>query len=1038
MDGNADNPRTPSPSPKRDRVLPSVEFTFSCSPSSAGGAITPTSSVDQSSPRLRGSDRRSITPTAQSLFETLRLSEHVKPQEAEESSVDYTEQAQRVFGLSPTPKSLATTYRDLHNATPSPAGPSSRRPDQQSRASTPASPLEDVKSNLTNLNLEGSKHTAANASDKIHHELVFTDHVAVDSDDNATHDDSEHGHSDDDDDEDDDDDTSRYNVRQEELPRAPIYDIQLQNALRNIRGQLAGLAQQLGRRRELVSDSTTMLHQLYEQALKASRFAYPATRTVGFIGDSGMGKSSLINSILDQEGLARSSGDGAACTTVVTEFRSINDQHPQNYTVEADFMDKSEIRELLEELLSSVRKYYTDAFREVQVSEEKEDIKAAALRAWETLRSLFPHQKGFDLEFLSKEGEESVETVLTTLQEWAMAGLDHRPGGRDNLRYSVVARHADECMEQLDNLMADPKDSKRPALWPFVKLIRVYLRSPVLRTGLVLADLPGFRDLNYARVRATERYLRHSCDEVFVVSSILRCTTDQSIGDIIQRCARDQPIRIVCTRSEDVDAKETARSSSIDDAARIRNMDSRIERLESRIRSTRSRRRRASGSRGQSLAAEETDLSDQKDALQLELNRFLITRRNTQVTDSLLAAWGSNARVFCVSNKLYADHRFNDIEEANGYRALSGITELRRYCQSVPADAQFRATVAYIKNDVPALLGSIHQWVLAGSSGITVARAELLRGVLVKAETTLERNILSQDSEVRRAQGTVKQLFNSDITRLIQKSRSDWCNSAVNASREWALWHHMTYAAFCRNYGSHQTGKQPYRCWNEEILGSARDWLILAWDVVLSQLEGHAEGFEKGLSRLFREVCESIAKHQDLAPESLQNLLSNIRTRQRCLEEAVRSSFHDLVYTTEKVKADTIHGHSSSYIAGVMRPVYNICQEQYGTGSDSRRKGTMNRSLSSPTLFMQFASNIAEDYHRILNQTFDELDQRLRDEIANITRDLRASVTVEGEVSEAGQNLRHADKVKEKVEEIRIVLDHAQMTARELAEGMAS
>lgn len=121
------------------------------------------------------------------------------------------------------------------------------------------------------------------------------------------------------------------------------------------------------------------------------------------------------------------------------------------------------------------------------------------------------------------------------------------------------------------------------------------------------------------------------------------------------------------------------------------------------------------------------------------LNRFLITRRNTQVTDSLLAAWGSNARVFCVSNKLYADHRFNDIEEANGYRALSGITELRRYCQSVPADAQFRATVAYIKNDVPALLGSINQWVLAGSSGITVARAELLRGVLVEAETTLGR-----------------------------------------------------------------------------------------------------------------------------------------------------------------------------------------------------------------------------------------------------------------------------------------------------------
>ncbi|RAH84267.1 hypothetical protein BO86DRAFT_397134 [Aspergillus japonicus CBS 114.51] len=1035
MTSHTGSPRTPSPSPKGEQMLPSVEFTFSCSPSSAGGAITPTST--------------------QSLFENLQIGEHVQPPTAEEPQVDYTQKAQRVFGLSPTPKSRGTTYRELHNATPSPAGPSSRRPDQQPRASTPNSPLKDK--SMSRVSLEDSKHTSEDASDNNHHEPVFADSVTGDNENNATHKDSDNDHSDyNDDDDDEKQHESRYNVRQDELPPAPIYDMQLQNALRAVRSQLASLAQHLGRRRNLVGDSTTALHQLYEQALKASRFAYPATRTVGFIGDSGMGKSSLINSILDQEGLARSSGDGAACTTVVTEFRSVDDEHPQNYTVEADFMDQSEIRELLEELLSSVRKYYTDAFREVHKSEEKEHIKAAALRAWETLRSLFPNEEGLDLEFLSKEGEESVKIILTILQEWAMAGLDYRPGGRDNLHYSMVARNADECMEELDSLMADSKDSKRPALWPFVKLIRVYLRSPVLRTGLVLADVPGFRDLNFARVRATERYLRHSCDEVFIVSSILRCTTDQSVGDIIRRCSQDQPIRIVCTRSEDVDAKETARSSSTEDAARIRNMDSRIEHLESKIRSTRSRRRRASGSRGQNLAAEETDLSDQKDALQLELDRFLITRRNTRVTDILLAAWGNKARVFCVSNKLYADHRFIDIDEANGYRALSGITELRRYCQSVPADAQLRATVIYLKNEVPALLGSINQWVLAGSSGITVARAELLRGVLVEAERTLERNILSQDSEVRRAQRTLEQLFTSDITRLIHTSRNAWCNNAVNASREWASWHHMTYAAFCRNYGSHQTKSQQYRCWNEEILGSARDWLKLAWDVVLSQLKGHAEGFEKGLSRLFGEVCESIGKHHDLAPESLQNLLSNIRIRQRCLEEAVRSSFHDLMFTTEygfrckldqtllanslhrKVKADTIHGHTSSYIANVMRPVYNICQEQCGTGSDSRRKGTMNHFLSSPTLFMQFASNIDRDYRQVLDDTFGQLDHRLRDEVANITRDLRASVTVEGEVSEAGQNLQHAGQVKEKVEEIRIVLDHAQLIVRELAEGVTS
>jgi hypothetical protein len=59
---------------------------------------------------------------------------------------------------------------------------------------------------------------------------------------------------------------------------------------------------------------------------------------------------------------------------------------------------------------------------------------------------------------------------------------------------------------------------------------------------------------------------------------------------------------------QDVDAKETARTSSAGDARHILDLDSRIQTLEQNIRHTRSRRRQASGSRNQNLAAEETTL----------------------------------------------------------------------------------------------------------------------------------------------------------------------------------------------------------------------------------------------------------------------------------------------------------------------------------------------------------------------------------------------------------------------------------------------
>jgi hypothetical protein len=120
--------------------------------------------------------------------------------------------------------------------------------------------------------------------------LVDTDEAAAElSDDNSS---SASWHYDRDE---DDGGDHLYNVREEELPRAPIYDIRLQNALRNVRGQIADLAQFIGER-ELTHDPTSNIHDLYEQLLRASRFSYPTSRTVGFIGESGAGRSPSIGS----------------------------------------------------------------------------------------------------------------------------------------------------------------------------------------------------------------------------------------------------------------------------------------------------------------------------------------------------------------------------------------------------------------------------------------------------------------------------------------------------------------------------------------------------------------------------------------------------------------------------------------------------------------------------------------------------------------------------------------------------------------------
>lgn len=106
-------------------------------------------------------------------------------------------------------------------------------------------------------------------------------------------------------DEDDSDTSSLYSVRHEPLPQAPIYDSELQNALVDVKEHLSNIKANM-EKSPLFTDRGSDFFKQYEQVRMLSQLDCPETRTVGFIGNSGVGKSRSINSLLDSEGLARS------------------------------------------------------------------------------------------------------------------------------------------------------------------------------------------------------------------------------------------------------------------------------------------------------------------------------------------------------------------------------------------------------------------------------------------------------------------------------------------------------------------------------------------------------------------------------------------------------------------------------------------------------------------------------------------------------------------------------------------------------------
>lgn len=115
------------------------------------------------------------------------------------------------------------------------------------------------------------------------------------------------------------------------------------------------------------------------------------------------------------------------------------------------------------------------------------------------------------------------------------------------------------------------------------------------------------------------------------------------------------------------------------------------------------------------------------------LKRFLIRSRNER-TETSLREHGVDDRVFCVSNDLYSEHRRSGLPHADEYLDLSGIPQLRHYCQLVPAEAQFRFSATFLEHRAPAVLRSVKQWTLAGLDNVTAEKAKALRQVLSNAE----------------------------------------------------------------------------------------------------------------------------------------------------------------------------------------------------------------------------------------------------------------------------------------------------------------
>ncbi|ROV95754.1 hypothetical protein VPNG_08780 [Cytospora leucostoma] len=303
----------------------------------------------------------------------------------------------------------------------------------------------------------------------------------------------------------------------------------------------------------LENGDTQAAHWL-ESIEQLQQEAKPARTVVGVVGNTGAGKSSVINALLDEERLLPTNGM-RACTASATEI-SYNyvDDPEQLYRAEVEFIGAQdwsrELRTLLGDLLDG----------NGQVSRDCTTPDTEACLAYSKIKAVYPH--------LTRE----------MIANCSPADLAQAPSIRSVLD-SVKRLKATTSSELFKGLQhyVDSKEKKSGTghvmeYWPLIKVVRIFCKADSLSTGAVIVDLPGVQDSNAARAAVAESYMK-ACTGLWITAAIQRAVDDKTaknlLGDSFKRQLKYDgtysAVTFICTKTDDILESEVADSLDIDE-----------------------------------------------------------------------------------------------------------------------------------------------------------------------------------------------------------------------------------------------------------------------------------------------------------------------------------------------------------------------------------------------------------------------------------------------------------------------------------------
>jgi len=258
----------------------------------------------------------------------------------------------------------------------------------------------------------------------------------------------------------------------------------------------------------------TSVDQGFQDLINAAKAAkrLPDTQhcSVAVLGEQGIGKSSLVNALLDRSLLDRS-GSSKACTAYATiiEYKPGAHDHTTRSDLSVEFFTKEEFRECIKEQIDRWVEVYPFSRQSAESSdgEDEDDVDDGDATQAASEPSCRTRSRGAVTakEFFHIIFEVRNEEARTKLEE-----MLHHTDIKEGDFLDICCRTSDDRLSQLATQMNGINTQTRTAyfpnipdkrlgrttgkirkMWPFVKVFTIATGHILLRHGLRFFDLPG-------------------------------------------------------------------------------------------------------------------------------------------------------------------------------------------------------------------------------------------------------------------------------------------------------------------------------------------------------------------------------------------------------------------------------------------------------------------------------------------------------------------------------------------------------------------